>query len=204
MIRLVLLGLFVASVALLVGAVAAVKMLGWWAVPVLFVAFLGLAWGAKKLAGRALEAAFKMPFKAKGAVLRGAAAVVNAVTPGEAPARTAEGEEDDEPAIPAGELRWVWLDVTISPEPPTGKFTAWEPGELRLVPTDARADDVDDEIEYAASTVEVWEDGAFVKDEGYKYQGERRLRLLVGLPPAMGAARFRYYFELFGNVSLPA
>jgi hypothetical protein len=201
MIRLVLLGLFVASVALLVGAVALVKMFGWWSVPVLFVAFVGLAWGAKKLAGRALEAAFKMPFKAKGAVLRDAAAVVNSVTPGEPPARDPDGDDDDR-SLPAGARRWVWLDVTITPNPPPGKFTAWAPGELMLVPTTAKADDYDDEESHAVSDVEVWEEGAFVRDEGYKFQGERRVRLLVGLPPEMRAARFRYYFELFGNVQL--
>ena len=197
MFRLILIGAFVASVALVVGAVAAVKLLGWWAVPLLFAGLIGLAWGAKKLAGRALEAAFKMPFKAKGAVLRGASVRVHAVTPGEPPARS-----DDDDEEPAGERRWVWLDVTVTPGPPTGKFTAWEPGELRLVGPDAKADDPDDEREWGPSAIEVWEEGAFVPDEGYKYQGERRLRMLFGVPPEPGAVQFRYYFELFGQVTL--
>ena len=203
MIRLALLGSVVVAVLLTVGAVAVVKLFGWWSVPILVAGLAGLAWAGKVLAGKAFMAAIKMPFKAKGAVLRGATATVNSVLPGEPPPRSPDDEDDDEEGVPHGERRYYWLDVAVTPLAPTGKFTMWEPGDLVLVAPTAKPDDVDDEESYGVSTVEVWEEDRFVPDEGYKYEGERRLRLLVGVPPAWRAARFRYYFELFGDVRFP-
>ena len=66
-----------------------------------------------------------MPFRAKGAVLRGAPASVHEVSPAAVPA--AEGAAGAEPR------EHYLVELTITPGEPKGPFGLWEPGELRLV-----------------------------------------------------------------------
>jgi hypothetical protein len=61
-----------------------------------------------------------------------------------------------------------------------------------------------DETEAAVSALEVETDGRFQPDDGMKYGGPLRLRLLVAVRPGQRGLRFRYYFEVFGHVELPA
>jgi hypothetical protein len=180
--------------------VAAFKLLGWWSViviPVVAIVFL------KFVAGRLLKRVFLMPFKAKGAVLKGARAEVHAVTPATRPA--ADGDGDGENAD-AGLRHFYLVDVTIIPTAATdGGFGMWEPGELRLIDArksvsedDAEGDDVAD-----IEDVELYQDGAWLQDEGMKYTGPQRLRLTVGVVPDSTTLQFQYYFEAFGQVRLP-
>ncbi|HYG78478.1 MAG TPA: hypothetical protein VEK08_25990 [Planctomycetota bacterium] len=142
---------------------------------------------------------FTLPFKAKGAVLRGASVRVNDVTSSAAPAREESGAEPPE----TPERDFYLLDVTITPEPAKGQFRLWEPGDLALVKAGSKAGNDDAEPEGEIENIQVWKDGAFVSDEEYKYEGEQRLRLLAGVQRGVKELSFRYYFEIFGIIKLP-
>jgi len=168
---------------LISGAVLAAVYLPWWVTVGAIVLFLAIVF---TFGGRILEAIFKIPFRAKGAVLRGAIAEVHSVAP----------------AANAGSFL---LDVTIRPvERGGGGFQLWEPGELRLVGLGAKAEDTDADGELCEiKQVEIEAEGGFAADEGMKYGGPQRLRLTLAAAPDAGELQFRYYFELFGKVSLP-
>ena len=148
--------------------------------------------------GRILEALFKIPFRAKGAVLRRATAEIQSLT---GAAKPEDGEEEED-----ANRRYYLLDVTIRPVARSGKgFQLWEPGELLLVSLDAKAEDTDADGDLCSiKRIEIESEGGFVPDEGMKYGGPQRLRLTLAAAPEARQLQFRYYFELFGNVSLPA
>ena len=168
---------------LIAGAVLAVIYLPWWLTVGAIVLFLAIVF---TFGGRILEAIFKIPFRAKGAVLRGASAEVHSVT------QDANGD-------------FFLVDVTILPVGPgAGAFQLWEPGELRLVSPGAKPEDTDADGDLCdIKRVEIEADGAFAADEGMKYGGPQRLRLMLAAAPNVSDLQFRYYFELFGKVSLP-
>lgn len=194
MVRIVL-SLFVLCVAILV---AALFYLPWWGFSLTFIGvFLGLMVSARWLSGRIGTMLFTIPFRAKGATLRKARAEVHAV---EAVAPVAcEGDQGE------GPLESYTIDVTIVPRPNPGPFKFWEPGELAIVPASAKISGLDDIPErVGVSGVEVFQDGRFGPDEGMKYFGPQRLRLLLGTEPgAERRQKFLYYFEAFGKVTLP-
>jgi hypothetical protein len=100
-----------------------------------------------------------MPFRAKGAVLKGASARVHGVSPAGA----------------SGESRKHYLvEVTITPSDPKGPFSLWEPGELRLVrpesvlrPYSGEPDDEDNEC--TITRIQIEDEGQWKDDEGMKY-----------------------------------
>jgi hypothetical protein len=150
--------------------------------------------------GRILEALFKIPFRAKGAVLRGATAEIHSLTGVAKPeAKSEDGEEEED-----ANRRYYLLDVTIKPVARSGNgFQLWEPGELLLVSLDAKAEDTDADGDLCEiKRIEIEGEGGFVADEGMKYGGPQRLRLTLSAAPEARQFQFRYYFELFGNVSL--
>ena len=65
-------------------------------------------------------------------------------------------------------------------------------------------DDEDEDEVGSVGEVLVWDGASFAEDDPGKYEGERRLRLHVAVVPGTRRARFRYYFEVFGEVELPA
>ena len=148
--------------------------------------------------GRILEALFKIPFRAKGAVLRRAIAEIHSLT---GTAKPENGEEEED-----ANRRYFLLDVTVKPVARSGKgFQLWEPGELQLVSPDAKAEDTDADGDLCEiKRIEIESEGGFVPDEGMKFGGPQRLRLTLAAAPEARQFQFRYYFELFGNVSLPA
>ena len=153
------------------------------------------------LSGRILEALFKIPFRAKGSVLRRATAEIHSLTGVSKPEAKPEDGEAEEDA----NRRYFVLDVTIKPIARSGSgFQLWEPGELQLVSPDAKAEDTDADGDLCEiKRIEIEGEGGFVPDEGMKYGGPQRLRLTLAAAPEARQLQFRYYFELFGNVSLP-
>jgi len=151
--------------------------------------------------GRILEALFKIPFRAKGAVLRRATAEIHSLT-GEA---TPEAKPEDSEEQEGANRRYFVLDVTLKPIARSGSgFQLWEPGELQLVSLDAKAEDTDADGDLCEiKGIEIEGEGGFVPDEGMKYRGPQRLRLTLAATPEARQLQFRYYFELFGSVSLP-
>ena len=186
-----------------VATVLLYQAIGWLAIPAVLAANLVLLSVLKKLIGRLITKAFTAPFKAKGAVLRGAKAEIHSVTPASAPQRR---EDDDEDSTgEAGSLVHYLIDVTVAPALSDGPFQHWEPGDIRLVLPTARPDDTDgDDDAGTIHAVRIWQDGAFVDDEGIRFPGPQRLELHVGVAPTIPEVRFRYYFELFGTVRFPA
>jgi hypothetical protein len=189
--------------------------LPWWGSLAAAVAtYAVLAFGTKALFLRAVTA----PFEAKGAALRGARLVVHAVEAIAAPVRAPRpalamagggGEEDEcddtcDDTPPA--WRWYRVDATVTPPALTdGPFRGWAPGELGIVSRDADTSPKAPSDDGTASIkgVEVFEDGAFVNDEGMSFEGEKRLRLTIACAPELQVAKLRYYFEGFGIIDLP-
>jgi len=178
--------------ALIAGAVLAAVLLPWWVTVGAIVLFAVIVFA---FGGRILEAIVKIPFRAKGAVLRGAAAEVHSVARAEKVGEATEGEG----------RAFFLVDVTIQPvQASGGSFQLWEPGELRLVKPGAKPEDTDADGELCdIRRVEIEAEGAFAVDEGMKYGGPQRLRLTLAAAPDAGELQFRYYFELFGKVLLP-
>lgn len=208
MIRLVLL-------LLLVGLILAIRYLPWWALlggPVLLIVLFWLLRG--RIFWWLLGRLFMLPFKAKGRVLRKASIEVHALRPVanpeqermkllEAQAASENGEEEEgEPPPPPDIPRLYYeLEVTITPRAPSGSFKHWEPGELLLVKPGKRWDEDDDSCKVAR--LEIDDGGTFQEDEGMKYFGPQRLRMIIGVKPGVAVLTFAYYFEQFGEVKLP-
>ncbi|MBI2193351.1 MAG: hypothetical protein HYU36_15360 [Planctomycetes bacterium] len=175
--------------------------LPWW---VFCLIILGIIFGIfitlKLLGGWLVKALFSVPFKLKGAVLKGAEAEIHSLAPAAPPERK-KGEEDEEAAGDAGRRQYFLLEATVTPRPSRGKFTVWEPGELLLVRPGSAIDDDDDSCRIESLALQ--EDGQFKPDEGYKFEGPKRLRMLIGVIPEVRQFQFRYYFETFGQVALP-
>lgn len=169
-------------------------------------------------------------FESKSIVLRGATAVIHNVHPTAAPAEQrlaiegvevdgnqvldaapksddAETDEDAEAGDSSkdtGPRNHYYIEATITPKPAAGKFTHWDLDDLRLVPFDLKvsknADDDDDSIEIKEAQVEY--EGGFINPDGSKFPGEQKLRLLIAAKPDVSRAKFRYYFESFGDIRL--
>ena len=202
MLKKLLIGLIVIAAAQLALAILLYRWMGWWAIPILLV--INIVTGPF-ITKRALKALFLMPFKMKGAALAGATAVVNSVEPAPEPAR--RDEDDDDEDDDEGPREHYYVDVTIAPKASQGGgFSHWEPGELVLVRPGAKAIPGDDDEDEVGSVREllVWSGTEFGPDDDYKYEGERRLRLHVAVVPGTREARFRYYFEIFGDVRFPS
>lgn len=207
------------------GALALAGRFSWWLALVLGIGiYVAGGWLLRFLARRAVYA----PLKIKGQVLQGAKLRTHSVRPADPPERSPEDdlqatnpttEETPNPAnaedAPDEEedgwddevpKLYYRLDLTITPTAPPGKMRLWEPAELLLVPFD----NTDDPEAIATSgdtgymeEVEIYENGRWVEDEPGKYEGERRVRLLVAAPETLRTTKLRYYFESFGRIQLP-
>ncbi|CAA9431601.1 MAG: hypothetical protein AVDCRST_MAG64-3532 [uncultured Phycisphaerae bacterium] len=105
----------------------------------------------------------------------------------------------------------VLVDFTITPRLGASRMQFYDPSELLLVPFDAPIDMNEREdpttSDRAAGVERVWlvdEQGNETKDFD-KITGAARLRAVFACPPGLGGrVKFRYYFEGFGDLVLPA
>ncbi len=220
MFRLILLILFILLVL-------AVKFVDWKILLVVGVAVIILS---KFVAKRAVLWLFSMPFRAKGKVLRNAAVEVHSIRPAAAPvaksatpqarlagaSNDAEAEDDADPDEEADDepdvvRDYYEIDVTITPQTPTGPFLFWDFSEVTLVQPGKRWDDNDDTCR--VTSVDMVREGTVLlnagekddddeDDDGTKVGGPRRLRMLIGVKPGVRDLVFNYYFEKFGKLSL--
>jgi hypothetical protein len=179
------------------GGLWAIKHLPWWS---LLAGVVALFLVGKWVLQHAFVSLLTVPFKMKGAVLRGAGAEVHSVVPTTAP----DAEESSDAT-----RRHYWVDVTVRPTGQSQGFQCWEPGELQLVRPESHLNPHDSNADEGTGVcdvmrLEVEQDGAFQADEGWKLAGPQRLRLLLAVEPGVSALKFRYYFEEFGQVRLPA
>ncbi len=148
---------------------------------------------------------FTAPFKMKGKALAGANCQLHGHEWTEKPASIAEEEPegDDDEVQPFVPLRYVWLDVTIAPQERTQGFTHWEPGELALAPLGLKYTGLDDMDKcFSVHDIKVLVDGQEAEEEGMKYHGPVRLKMLFGVPMDHDNFKFVYYFEQFGELKL--
>ena len=208
--RLLLFGLFV----FLVVTVAAFVYLEWWqAIGVSFATFLLLVYAAKLVIraaiGRLGESVASL-FTVKSQVLRGATTDVHFVRPIVPPADALALFDGDEPDFDPTSLTWYEIEVTIFPDPAvTGPMTHWDIDDLRLVPADTPdikglGDNGPVVYEVELASLLVIENGEAVEPEGSKFHGPHRLRFTAAFPKDTRDWKFRYYFEQFGHVRLPA
>ena len=181
----------------------------WWiAVGLAVAGYFGGAW----LIMRSVKSVFTAPFKAKGAVLRGARLEVHALVPALVTALASatrgpeSGTTDDGDS---GERRTGWryfeVDATVVPETPAGPFHHWELAALDVVPLEADCGPDASPYTREMSVIEkreYFEDGRFVEDDGLTFMGAQRVRLTVGVAPSLHLAKLRYYFEAFGAIDL--
>lgn len=157
-----------------------------------------------KFALRRLFANLSMvPFRMKGKALAGATAEIHGVEWTNPPAGSPD--DDDEEAREPRPLRYVWIDVTITPPVRTQGFTHWEPGELALALAKPRYRGPDDlGTHFPVREVRFVTDAGEQDDEGYKCAGPQRIKILAGVPLDENVFRFAYYFESFGEFTLNA
>ncbi len=192
----------------LVATIAAFVHLEWWqAILVSFGTFMLLVYGAKLMVRSAVARIKNFAlehFRVKCSPLKGATVDVHAVRilP---PAQAIEYEDDPMPV----KLDWFEIDATIFPAPnAVGPMNDWDIDGLRLVPIDEpdreplQAAEIGDEIGFAR--IAIVENGAASEPEQSKLHGPQRLRFVAGLPRGIRVWKFRYYFEQFGRVELPA
>ncbi len=168
--------------------------------------FLLVVWFVK----RKLKQLFTAPFKMKGKALAGAGCELHGIQWTEKPANIGDDVDDDEEDdndAPREPGRFVWLDVTITPQPNPGGFTHWEPGELMLAPLHMEFNGLDDLDRCFPIRDFKLADGAArdEEDEEYddaKFAGPLRLRVLAEVPHHENAFKFVYYFEQFGELHL--
>ncbi len=157
---------------------------------------------AKFLIGAAFRKLFAAPFKMKGKALAGATCVLHGFEWTEKPA-DGDWSDDEEEAEPAPDLRYVWLDLTITPQEKSEGFVYWEPGELMLVPSDKVIKGLEDlEDCFQVDDVKLVHDGQVSDDEDGKYAGPQRVKLLAGIPQDTHHFCLQYYFEQFGDIQL--
>ncbi len=161
------------------------RMVGPWTLPIvlgLLIAAGGACWLMRE---RLMEGVFSIPFRAKGAALRGAAA---------------EFHEIRVLGMEGGRLR-VRADVTISPSAShEGPFRHWEIGEVMLVPKPARGRSLDRDLDDCETEqVLAWDGTEFAEPEFDKVPGPLRLQITGALPAGTQHVSIRYYFEVLGE-----
>ncbi len=191
------------KIALLLGVVAVLALvtlkylmatLGWMVWVGLIVLGAVLALSAKHLFRQLLLA----PFKMKGRVLEGAELKVRHTDYEGTVPPPAGGEEEPR-------HRYV-VEVEIHPKPVSGEFAHWEPGELMAVrpgsPPASSSDGPTGELG-GVGALQVWENDAWIEDQGGKYPGPQRLRLTLDLAEPVDRIVLRYYFHDLGEVRVP-
>jgi hypothetical protein len=225
--------LFLVLLLIGIPAVSARYMPWWGTVLVVLGEGLLLLFLGPKLAGFAIRRFALGVFMTKSKVLRDATVSVHRVEPTERPARRAaddddddgnEGEDDEDDTEPDEEesepddedddaddkpVHYVLVDFTLTPKPGLSVMQFYDPSELMLAPFDHKVtfeEDPTDDDAGLASVERLWlvnESGAETEDFD-KITGPAHLRVVFECPQTLtGRAKFRYYFETFGEMTLP-
>jgi len=120
-----------------------------------------------------------------------------------------DDDSDTDDDTDSKNARFVLVDFTLTPAPGQNRMQHYEPSELLLVPIDAKIslteDPTSDGVSASAHDLTlIDESGAHTKDFD-KLTGPAHLRITFQCPEALqGRVKFRYYFEAFGELALPA
>lgn len=182
---------------LLIGVVAAIKYLPWWASIGLIV---GLGVAGVTFGKFLFKRLFMGMFFAKSGVLKGATARIHSITAAQPPKPDVDDDWDPDDFEFEEPRHWVSLDVSIDvPGNEDTPMEYYDPSELQLAPSDALPNDLDDDREVGqVYGVEIYQDGSWVTCED-KVSGSARFRLLVAAVNGVDAFKLKYYFEILGN-----
>lgn len=193
-------------IVLVLGLVVAVpivagRVLPWWgALLVLLVEIPLILTLAPRMIGSLIMRRLIGVFQVKSQVLANAQTTVHGVVEIEAPTDLDERETErlgDNPEP----VRYVQVDFTLTPEA-SGDYGV---ADLCLVSRDAPANttgEADENAAFAAKVRLVSPDGE--ESSCDQLSGPARLRIVFAVPEGLsGPAKFRYYFEQFGEVHLP-
>ncbi len=119
-----------------------------------------------------------------------------------------EGSEEEGTDATSATDRFVQVDFSLTPVAGASRMQLYDPSELLLVPADAKISLTEDPTSdgvsgtvYDLTLVE--ESGAENKDVD-KLSGPSHLRIIFRCPETLkGRVKFRYYFEAFGDLTLP-
>ncbi|MBE9032104.1 hypothetical protein IQ266_20405 [filamentous cyanobacterium LEGE 11480] len=196
-------------VVLVILIILAIKYLPWWAlIAVIVLGALTIPWALKQ----GMKQVLLLPFKAKGQVLKGATVQVHQVQSTNMPTLRQGSDMDVATFADLREryhqLKWYTVDASISPVKREADvpFSAWEPGDLMLVPPGKKVKDIEGLAENDVSEIhdyEIYETNRFQQDMEGKHLGSQRVKFLVGVQPGVQTLQFRYYLELFGEVEFP-
>ena len=141
-------------------------------------------------------------FQVKSRVLTGAQVIIHQVSEITAPADLDERETERLADNPHS-VRYVQVDFTLTPQ--IAQAADYTPADLCLVSSDAARSTggTDENAAFAARVRLVSPNGEESKCD--QLCGLAQLRIIFAIPQGLsGAAKFRYYFEQFGEVQLPA
>lgn len=119
---------------------------------------------------------------------------------------TEEANDDDDEKDKPG-TRYVRVDCTITPGKTAGPMQLYEPDDIVLVSWDKKVslrsmEDEDDSNEAAAVEMKIV--GEDPDNDSGKYGGPQRIEFVFRCPPELKSrAKFRYYFETFGDLQIP-
>ena len=159
-------------------------------------------------------------FISKSRVLRGATVAVHRVEPTTKPPRRgetpkpaedddADEEEDEEDEEEADRRHYVLVEFTLTPRPATGRMRFYDTTEMMLVPFDSRVSLKEDPTsdDRSGSVHEhhlVNDDDGSETSDFDKLTGPAHLRMIFACPPTLhGRVKFQYYFETFGDFTIP-
>ena len=117
-----------------------------------------------------------------------------------------EEESDEEES---DERHYVLVDYTLTPRPTTGRMRFYDTSEMMLVPFDSRIkleeDPTSDDRSASVHEQHLINDAdGSETDEFDKLTGPAHLRMIFACPPTLhGRVKFRYYFEAFGDFTIP-
>lgn len=210
MLRTWLLGALAAAAGII--ALAAI-LLPWWGVLATIAALaLAVVYGLPFLVSQGVRRYATGMFLAKGRVLRDASIHIHHIAYTDPP--SLDGGDTDMLDDPSERNRvFILLDATITPAenaPDTSTpFALYDPADIQLVPFDANVSlnaigdaDEPETFCYSLRTEVITDDGA--AEEPDKLSGPARLRIVFSVPAEMpGRVKLRYYFESFGDFTLP-
>jgi hypothetical protein len=195
--------------------------LPWWqalliALALIAAFFVGLRFIIKSFMDNLGKSMLGM-FEVKARVLRGATAEVHAVEavprpPAEVVNQDGEDADDDDDDDEEDErdLAYYRIDFTLRPAATDGPMTHWDLDDLCVADVSAKPISLDPKSEtdpgegFHFEQVQVYDGGKFQPDDQGKYAGQKRLNVIVGVPPELRELKFRYYTEDFGRIVLPA
>ncbi len=181
--------------------IVASQFLPWWgSLIVLVVEFIALATLGPRLIAFGIKRYLLGLFKRKSSVLEGAIAQVHAVSL----AATPDNAKED----PDHPLRYLEVEFTLTPRERASVMQYYDPSEFLLVPFDSvvsmNQDPTAEDLASGVVQVRMIDASGEETQDVEKLTGPARLKVTFACPAHFtGRAKLRYYFEDFGDLTLP-